>query len=591
MKLSFCLLLLVFNIQLYGQSPKADSLQNLLQKTKDDTNKVGILVDLAMEYWSSEPEKTLEYAKNAMGLSGKLTYFRGQARSYQVFGVYYWQKNDYVAALENYSKSKDIFESIHDKNGIARAICNMGIVYGEQGNYSQALDNYLQASTIFSELGDQSKIASTYNSIGNVYKNQKNFEEALISYKKAQSIWLKLNDKKSIAGSYINIGSIYTKQKKFPEAILNAEKALKLFEDFHDSNGQIICHNNLGEIYFQKQQYPEALSHYEKSLLINDKFQSKRLMITAYNGLGNVNTRLNENAKAISSYQKAKDLALATGVRPALQQAYEGLATVYGQVNDFSNAYHFQKLSTTLKDSIFNAENASKMTNLRLHYETEKKLSEIKLIQKEKDLGYATRNTAVLGLLGGLLVLGLAFNRQRLKVRKNRELNEVQQALAETEIRNRLEKEQQLMAELEFRNKALTTHTLNLIQKNGILEEIRQTVSLTLKTGQKDENTPLFSKLINLIDYSFNLDRDWDEFKMYFEGVHKDFFIKLKKENPELSGGELRLCALIRLNLNLKEAATLLNISPDSVKTARHRLRKKLNLPEESNLTDYLMSV
>lgn len=549
------------------------------------------MVDLAMDLWSSDPEKTLEYAKKAMELSKQLKYFRGEARSYQVFGVYYWQKNDYVSALENYSKSKQIFEDIKDKSGVARAICNMGIVYGEQGNYSQALDNYLQASTIFQEIDDQSKIASTYNSIGNVYKNQKNFEEALISYKQAQAIWLKLNDKKSIAGSYINIGSIYTKQKKYGEAVASAEKALKLFEGFKDSNGQIICHNNLGEIYFQKEQYAEALSHYEKALLINEKFQSKRLMVTSYNGLGNVNTKLNQSPKAISSYLKAKELALATGVRPALQQAYEGLATVYGQVNDFPNAYRFQKLSTTLKDSIFNAENASKMTNLRLHYESEKKLSEIKLIQKEKDLGYATRNTAMLGLLAGLLVLGLAFNRQRLKVRKNRELNIIQQALAETEKRNSLEKEQQLTAELEFRNKALTTHTLNLIQKNSILEEIRQTVSLSLKTGQRDENTPLFSKLINLIDYSFNLDRDWDEFKMYFEGVHKDFFTKLKKENPELSGGELRLCALIRLNLNLKEAATLLNISPDSVKTARHRLRKKLNLPEESNLTDYLMTI
>jgi DNA-binding CsgD family transcriptional regulator len=73
--------------------------------------------------------------------------------------------------------------------------------------------------------------------------------------------------------------------------------------------------------------------------------------------------------------------------------------------------------------------------------------------------------------------------------------------------------------------------------------------------------------------------------------VHKDFFTNLKKKYPDLSSGELRLSALIRLNLNLKESATLLNIAPDSVKTARHRLRKKLNLPEDSNLTDYLMTI
>jgi DNA-binding CsgD family transcriptional regulator len=155
-------------------------------------------------------------------------------------------------------------------------------------------------------------------------------------------------------------------------------------------------------------------------------------------------------------------------------------------------------------------------------------------------------------------------------------------------IRLRNEK---LESEIQLKNTELASTTLNLIQKNSILEDIRQTITLALKSGQKDQNTTVFGRLINLIDYSFNIDRDWDEFKMYFEGVHKDFFIKLKKEYPELSSGELRLCALIRLSLNLKETATLLNITPDSVKTARHRLRKKLNVPEESNLTDYLMTV
>ncbi len=123
------------------------------------------------------------------------------------------------------------------------------------------------------------------------------------------------------------------------------------------------------------------------------------------------------------------------------------------------------------------------------------------------------------------------------------------------------------------------------------MEEIRETIDLALKSHQPDENSPLFRRLIKLIDYSFNLDQDWDEFKMYFEGVHKDFFTKLKNRHPELSVGELRLSALIRLNMNLKEVATLLSISPDSVKTARHRLRKKLNLSEENNLTDYLITI
>jgi tetratricopeptide (TPR) repeat protein len=591
MKFSFYLLLLFTSISVFAQSPKIDSLENLLKKAPSDTTRVNLLIELTNEYWASSPEKTLQYAEKALILSKKAGYLRGEARSYQGFGIYYWQKNNHAASLENYNKSKKIYEKIGDKVGEAKAIGNIGLVYAEQGNYSQALDNYLQAMAIFRNIGDNARVASMTNSMGNVYKNQKNFDEALASYKQAQEIWSKLDDQKSIAGSFINIGTIYSKQKKFDEAVMSIEKGLKIFENFHDSNGQILCHNHLGEIHLQKGEYPVALAEYEKALALNSAYQSKKLMTTSYIGLSNVYSHMDQYGKAITGYKQAQDLALASGLRPALQQAYEGLANVYGHNKDYANAFHFQQLSTVLKDSLYNAENTNKIANLRVHYESEKKQSEILLLQKEKDLGYATRNTVAVALLAGLVLLALAFNRQRLKVRKNRELHQVQQALAETEIRNSLEKEQQLTAELEFRNKALTTHTLNLIQKNSILEEIRQTISLTLKGSQRDENAPLFSKLINLIDYSFNLDRDWDEFKMYFEGVHKDFFFKLKKANPDLSVGELRLCALIRLNLNLKEASTLLSISPDSVKTARHRLRKKLNLSEENNLSDYLMTI
>ncbi|WAC14214.1 tetratricopeptide repeat protein [Dyadobacter pollutisoli] len=575
----------------FVHSQRIDSLETQLKKSPVDTGKVNLLIDLAMEYWSSAPEKTIAYSNEALALSEKLDYTRGMARSYQSMGVYHWQKNNYPASLDFYTKSRDLYEKIGDKKGFASAISNTGIVYGEQGNYGQALENYTQAISIFREINDQSRVGSLLNSMGIIHKKQQNYDESLSFYKQAQEIWKKLGDLKSVGGAHINMAAIYNRQKKYALAQQNATEALIIFEGFKDLNGQIICRNDLGDISFQMGDYEKAQASYEKALDLNRTFKSKRLMVTSYNGLGNVYHKLKQNNNAIVHFQKAYVLADSLGLKPALQLASEGLSKVYGETGNYADAYRFQKLSSTLRDSLFNAENANKIANLRVHYESQKKEDEIKLLQKEKDLGYATRNTVAVTLAAVIILLALAFNRQKLKQTKDRELNHVQRQLAETEIRNRIEKEEQLTAELEFRNKALTTHTLNLIQKNGILEEIRSIVSTTLQNGKRDENSPLLSKLLNLIDYSFTQDKDWEEFKMYFEGVHKDFFLKLKKENPELSGGELRLCALIRLNLNLKEAAALLNISPDSVKTARHRLRKKLNLSEESSLSDYLMAV
>jgi DNA-binding CsgD family transcriptional regulator len=140
---------------------------------------------------------------------------------------------------------------------------------------------------------------------------------------------------------------------------------------------------------------------------------------------------------------------------------------------------------------------------------------------------------------------------------------------------------------LDFRNQELTTYALHMAQKNSMLEELRACIQ-ELGLAQK-ESAPKYKRLTRLIDYSFTLDKDWDEFKLYFERVHPDFFGRLKEQYPSLSANELRLCALLKLNLSVKEMASLMGISPESVKMARHRLRKKLGLTSDQNLADFML--
>ena len=80
-------------------------------------------------------------------------------------------------------------------------------------------------------------------------------------------------------------------------------------------------------------------------------------------------------------------------------------------------------------------------------------------------------------------------------------------------------------------------------------------------------------------------------FKEAFRNADKEFFDKIKERHPELTSNDLRLCAYLRLNLSSKEIAPLVNISVKSVEIKRYRLRKKMNLPREVNLTDYIMNL
>jgi FixJ family two-component response regulator len=92
------------------------------------------------------------------------------------------------------------------------------------------------------------------------------------------------------------------------------------------------------------------------------------------------------------------------------------------------------------------------------------------------------------------------------------------------------------------------------------------------------------------INRDLDNEKQWQVFETHFENVHEEFLKRLKDKFPELSPRELKLCAYLKLNVSSKESATLMNISTRGVEISRYRLRKKLNLDRNSNLTDFIMS-
>lgn len=174
--------------------------------------------------------------------------------------------------------------------------------------------------------------------------------------------------------------------------------------------------------------------------------------------------------------------------------------------------------------------------------------------------------------------------------RQKNEIIEQQKQIIEQNKKMQKLKEEQYKNELEYKNKQLTTYTLNLIQKNQSLKELRLKINQVIRSSSKSSYQEM-RKLINLIDYSFRKDEDWDNFKLYFEEVHVGFFESLIQRHSKLTSLDLRHCALIRLNLTIEEMATIVGISSDSIKTARFRLKRKMNLDSKTDLLEYLMSI
>ncbi len=172
---------------------------------------------------------------------------------------------------------------------------------------------------------------------------------------------------------------------------------------------------------------------------------------------------------------------------------------------------------------------------------------------------------------------------------KNKIISQKNEMIRQNE-KLRILKEKQLNDKIEYKNKQLTTHTLNTIQKNETLKELSRGIIQIIRNS-KGNSTSELRQLLGLINYSFRKDKDWEEFKLYFEEVHTGFFENLIKCQPDLTSLDLRHCALLRLNMSISDSAALLGISPESVKTSRFRLRKKLNLETQQDLTDHVMAM
>ena len=142
-------------------------------------------------------------------------------------------------------------------------------------------------------------------------------------------------------------------------------------------------------------------------------------------------------------------------------------------------------------------------------------------------------------------------------------------------------------SDVEFKTRQLAAHALNMMQKNKLLQEISDDIDKAISLPESTDNKTL-EQVRKSLRQGLNVDKDWDLFKLYFEQINESFFDKLKVINPALTGNDYRLCALTKLNLTIKEMASVLNISPESLKNARYRLKKKLKLGNEDNLDVFL---
>ncbi len=186
--------------------------------------------------------------------------------------------------------------------------------------------------------------------------------------------------------------------------------------------------------------------------------------------------------------------------------------------------------------------------------------------------------------------------KQKLVLKEKERVFEEASIKAEQEIirlRNeKLEAENQKNhAELDGKNKELASITMQITYKNELLNRVKQKLTRVSEKMIHLEMKKQVIELVKTLEKDLAGHDDWEKFEVHFDQVHEDFLKKLRKNYTELTPKDLRLCAYLKMNLSSKEIAPLLNISVRGVEISRYRLRKKMDLARDANLTEFMMNL
>ncbi|MBX2946878.1 MAG: hypothetical protein KF725_13670 [Cyclobacteriaceae bacterium] len=170
----------------------------------------------------------------------------------------------------------------------------------------------------------------------------------------------------------------------------------------------------------------------------------------------------------------------------------------------------------------------------------------------------------------------------RLEQLRQKELAQKQKELQEL-------KEEQIKTELHHVNNLLAASTMNLVVKNEFMENIKEEIRQAKLTDKVEDKQRALDRIIKEIDTTLRVQEDWKQFEHHFDRVHGDFLSRLTSRFLDLTPGEQKLCAFLRLKMDTKEIANLMGISLRGVEVARYRLRKKLGLDAHQNLSKFIL--
>ena len=541
-------------------------------------------------------------------------------------GEIYDKEDDYLKILKNEN-------STLTKGHKIGLYTDLGKINIHTKKYSQALIYLLKAKNLNKE--DSSQYSHYYVALGELFKELQATSVAIEYYKKAY--YSDIND----LGKYFQAGNIglYLNVNQLDSAILYFKHQLKAAVNLSDYIAIASSYNNIGIAYSRNKDQKKALSYFYKALQIMDENKSKKS--ENFEGekvsfLNNVQSNIGQSFALLDQYQKAlnyiepiysfngnylknrlfleRDLVQCYLKLNRIIEAKKIVSTLKPFYNKFSKLASLDFLNIELKISIYE----------KNYLKSSKLIVQIDKIQKLIDLDNTISNDVMNGIVSQLLISESKTKLNNEKRQKNHLAKMVQMEKKENifitflliaiclifiiiaylyaQFSKNKRKQNQLEKDLfqledekqKFKIKAQENYLTEFVIENNFKKEYSKELLKNLNHLMAVEEDNIKKEIKNLIFELKNkelTDKNVEELNNQSELLLINFKTNLIQLHPNLNKSDIELCSLLKLNLSNKEIAAHKNVTDDSIKIFKNRLKKKLNLNTDQNLNSYISKV
>jgi tetratricopeptide (TPR) repeat protein len=536
-----------------------------------------------------------------------------QSKSLWVLGLCDTRTAHFNSALVHFNRSFNLAKNDSNISLQIRALNGIATVHLNLNNYQDGVEIGLRALRLAEDIKDIQQQAKSRLNIGNIYSFSSKHTAAIEHYSLGLSAAELVEDNQTACGLLNGMASVYGNIGDYSKSILCFERALSLAETIGAKSGIAVILCNIGRHHSIFGDYTRSLQYLHQALSMTKDSEERGTHQLILGNIGSTYLDSGEFQKAITYFDEALSHSQKIGLHVSTGHWMHGIARAQRKLGNLEDAQQglLEVLNFRRETLRSNSDIANTLIDLgRIQIDSKKYEEGLILIDEAIEVAKTYDQRSLISdcykeaanayaLVGNMdkafeHLTNHIYQDQKIfndDSRKNLENFNMRIAIENKERDAALAKKEMEVQQLraEHSERELANSTLQLVAQNELLTGLRDDLlSVVRRFPMAEEATKILREKLKQLPCQAI---DWKKFDEQFRAAHPDFVKALLEKYPKLTGAEVRICSLLRMNMKSDEIARLFCLSERSIESHRYNIRRKMGLKRDEELSVQMQKI